>query len=626
MVKLFVEIEVIFVVCRVVVNLTQLLGFPNYMDLRSTTNCYALQERTFEKGGNNKVKDVKKEQKFAAPNGNIEHPQTMRSLGEVKNLKILIHLPNDISRHEMEVDKKINTVESNLDDETDLSKNIDLSEVSSKRVSNPYNSAIEQGQGLNSSDNLEASDIISLDNPIRQTSNLNATDVKAHELNKNDFDPDMSSVDIKPVITLKTLYECHRKRFPNVKISNSNKKFKKTAAICLQELLQLNKQDILDNKKFWNTIDNFWSRLPKMYRKYPDRKNMFHHNKNFFEHEFNILPSDNSNPNRSNQDTIVEENEADPEVSDNEFDLDMSCDEIRPHTSYKSTITSMDNQIRQTSNLVAFRTEKDTKDEHTNLLNSENLSKKCLDGISDTEKINDGMEESMPETSKVESEKLADLRTTFKCLKCKPYPRRTSNFSTKLRLEKHVASFHEGKLGNSYKCKYCSTFYSNKSNLDRHQIRNCTKGVTPIEKQVATPMKLKCSRCKYKSFSTQSELDEHIILVHEGKSKNKFECGHCHKFYSTKANLDKHILRNCPPETKSTSTKPCFITFGSRDVLGDLIIKKPNTEMTGQKIEANNSVGRKAFLFFCFLCACTEKKVNFYFGKTFFYASKSCFY
>ena len=44
--------------CRVVVNLTQLLGFPNYMDLRSTTNCYALQERTFEKGGNNKVKDV----------------------------------------------------------------------------------------------------------------------------------------------------------------------------------------------------------------------------------------------------------------------------------------------------------------------------------------------------------------------------------------------------------------------------------------------------------------------------------------------------------------------------------------------------------------------------------------
>ena len=40
----------------------------------------------------------------------------------------------------------------------------------------------------------------------------------------------------------------------------------------------------------------------------------------------------------------------------------------------------------------------------------------------------------------------------------------------------------------------------------------------------------------------------------------------------------------------------------------------------------NIAVGRKAFLFFCFLCSNTEKKVYFYFGKTFFYASKSCFY
>jgi hypothetical protein len=38
------------------------------------------------------------------------------------------------------------------------------------------------------------------------------------------------------------------------------------------------------------------------------------------------------------------------------------------------------------------------------------------------------------------------------------------------------------------------------------------------------------------------------------------------------------------------------------------------------------TVGRKAFLFFSFLRAREEKKRLFYFGKTFFYASKSCFY
>ena len=46
-------------------------------------------------------------------------------------------------------------------------------------------------------------------------------------------------------------------------------------------------------------------------------------------------------------------------------------------------------------------------------------------------------------------------------------------------------------------------------------------------------------------FSTQSALDEHISLLHEGKSKNTFECDHCHNFYSSKSSLKKHIMRNC---------------------------------------------------------------------------------
>ena len=55
--------------CRVVVNLTQFLGFPNYMDLRSISvnqNDFQ-QERRCEKGGDNKIKDMKKKHKIDVP-------------------------------------------------------------------------------------------------------------------------------------------------------------------------------------------------------------------------------------------------------------------------------------------------------------------------------------------------------------------------------------------------------------------------------------------------------------------------------------------------------------------------------------------------------------------------------
>ena len=71
---------------------------------------------------------------------------------------------------------------------------------------------------------------------------------KSNELNQNEFNPDILSVQVRPVTTFKKLFECHRKRFPNVRVSNSNNEFKKTAAICLQELLHLNDQDIFESK------------------------------------------------------------------------------------------------------------------------------------------------------------------------------------------------------------------------------------------------------------------------------------------------------------------------------------------------------------------------------------------
>ena len=66
-----------------------------------------------------------------------------------------------------------------------------------------------------------------------------------------------------------------------------------------------------------------------------------------------------------------------------------------------------------------------------------------------------------------------------------------------------------------------------------------------LEEPADLPTPLKCSKCKYKSFSTQSELDEHIQLFHEGKSQNSFKCDYCHNFYSTKSNLTQHQIRSC---------------------------------------------------------------------------------
>ena len=150
---------------------------------------------------------------------------------------------------------------------------------------------------------------------------LDAIDVKGekdNDLSRNAFDTDISSVEIKPVTTFKKLYEYHKKKFPKVKVYTSNKEFKETAAICLQELLQLNDHDVFENEMFRKKINKFHISFPKMYKKCQNRKQMFINYKKFFENEFNILPTNNSYPIQPNQDTIVDDVEEDQEVSDSE--------------------------------------------------------------------------------------------------------------------------------------------------------------------------------------------------------------------------------------------------------------------------------------------------------------------
>ena len=92
--------------CKVVVNLTQFLGFPNYMDLRSITNCYPLQ------GDNNKIKDVKKDQTFAATNGNTEQPPNLKSFGTKSELKNIV-----TSREQGGIEKMKTEVKTEVKDE-----------------------------------------------------------------------------------------------------------------------------------------------------------------------------------------------------------------------------------------------------------------------------------------------------------------------------------------------------------------------------------------------------------------------------------------------------------------------------------------------------------------------------
>ena len=92
--------------CKVVVNLTQFLGFPNYMDLRSITNCYPLQ------GDNNKIKDVKKDQTFAATNENTEQPPKLKSFGTKSELKNIV-----TSREQGGIEKMKTEVKTEVKDE-----------------------------------------------------------------------------------------------------------------------------------------------------------------------------------------------------------------------------------------------------------------------------------------------------------------------------------------------------------------------------------------------------------------------------------------------------------------------------------------------------------------------------
>ena len=90
-----------------------------------------------------------------------------------------------------------------------------------------------------------------------------------------------------------------------------------------------------------------------------------------------------------------------------------------------------------------------------------------------------------------------------------------------------------GNSGNKLnKCGHCLTYFSNKTNLQRHILINCPKG-PQIEK---FHPKFFCKICDKKV----QNLKEHKETVHEGIKS--FKCDICKGKFSTKQSLEKHIL------------------------------------------------------------------------------------
>ena len=125
--------------------------------------------------------------------------------------------------------------------------------------------------------------------------------------------------------TYRKLFEYHRKRFPKVKVNRNFKEFKDTTVICLCEILNVNEEDVLENKTFWKEINNFVNHVPYYYEKKKNvTKRMFGAHLEYFDREFDIQESTPPPPTQNIQDLDLPPQPASPAESQsqsNDFEL-----------------------------------------------------------------------------------------------------------------------------------------------------------------------------------------------------------------------------------------------------------------------------------------------------------------
>ena len=160
-------------------------------------------------------------------------------------------------------------------------------------------------------------------------SNLIYEEIEGNLVNDNEIHLDMSCDEIRPHTSYKKLFQYHRSRFSKVRVAYQ-KEFKETSEICLQELLQLDKKDILENEKFQQKIKDFVRYAPRYYnKKNYNRNKMFAAHKQFFEREFTILPSialSHANKSDKNCGTVIVKDLANFNDMSNDISNDISND------------------------------------------------------------------------------------------------------------------------------------------------------------------------------------------------------------------------------------------------------------------------------------------------------------
>lgn len=142
----------------------------------------------------------------------------------------------------------------------------------------------------------------------------------------------------------------------------------------------------------------------------------------------------------------------------------------------------------------------------------------------------------------------------------------------------------------NYKCDYCEYATKQKSNLKRH--------IQIIHEKENTEI-FYCKHCDYKTYY-KGVLNSHIKR-HEGHTPG-FVCTSCNKGFTSKYNLDEHILKNHPDEidciTKNIKYCQfcCYKTLKASHLKGHMFTHKKGSKKNYSCSKCEYSTNYKGYL------------------------------